>query len=101
MNIWVTRFSESTDTWVTTHLTEKGALIHAIGQVSDYIYGDRDLDKALELKTLYDYPTSADEDLKEYAKSDLHEFYKVWRKEVQLSSNNTIQHEIHKTEVMA
>ena len=101
MNIWVTRFSESTETWITTHLTEKGALMYAIGQISDYIYGDRGLDMALELKTMYGYPTSADEDLKEYAKSDLHKFYKVWLEEVEFSSNNMIQHEIHKTEVMA
>ncbi len=101
MNIWVTRFSQSTETWVSTHLTEKGALMYAIGQISDYIYGERDYDQSLQIKAMYDYPTSADEDLKEYSKSDLHKFYKVWIKEVELSSNNMIQHEIHTTEVMA
>tara|TARA_Y100000592_G_scaffold91593_1_gene151986 strand:- start:535 stop:840 length:306 start_codon:yes stop_codon:yes gene_type:complete len=100
MNIWVTRFSESTETWITTHLTEKGALMHAIGQISDYIYGERDIDQATELKVLYGYPTSADEDLKHYAKSDLHKFYKVWSEEMKFSSNNMMEHEIHKTEVM-
>tara|TARA_B100000131_G_scaffold311223_1_gene343819 strand:- start:1636 stop:1941 length:306 start_codon:yes stop_codon:yes gene_type:complete len=101
MNIWVTRFSESTETWVSTHLTEKGALMYSIGQISDYIYGDRDIDESMELKAMYGYPTSADEDLKCYSKEQLYTFYKVWLEEIEFSSNNMIQYQIHKTEVMA
>ena len=100
MNIWVARFSESTETWITTHLTEKGVLMHSIGQISDYIYGARDLEEASQLKTLHSYPTSADEDLNCYSRQQLHKFYKVWLEEIQFSSNNMIQYEIHETKVM-
>ena len=100
MNIWVTRFSESTETWITTHLTEKGALMYSIGQISDYIYSGRSLDEVQELKIMYGYPTLADEDLKEYSKEELCGFYETWVEEMKFSSNNTLQYEIHETEVM-
>ena len=101
MNIWVTRFSQSTETWVSTHFTEKGALMYSINQLSEYIYGGRGGEEAAELKTMYGYPTDADEDLKCYSKEQLIKFYKVWLEEVEFSSNNMIQYEIHKTEVTA
>ena len=75
--------------------------MYSIGQISDFIYGDRSVEQAAELKTMYGYPTSADENLESYSKEQLYKFYKVWLEEVEFSSNNMIQYEIHKTEVMA
>ena len=101
MNIWVTLFFQGPQNWISTHLTEKGALIYSIRQISDYIYGDRSADEALELKAMYDYPTSAEQELKSFSKEQLNNFYNKWVEELRFSSNSSLQHEINKTEVMA
>jgi len=101
MNIWVTLFYQGSDNWISTHLTEKGALIYSIGQISDYVYGGRTVDEALELKIMYDYPTSPEQELKTFSSKELTAFYNKWVEELRFSSNSSLQHEINKTEVMA
>jgi|TARA_E500000331_G_C16634570_1_gene445829 hypothetical protein len=101
MNIWVTLFYQGSEKWLSTHLTEKGALIYSIIQISDFIYGGRSIEQSLELKTMYDYPTSPEQELKSFSKQQLNNFYDKWIEELRISSNNSLQHEINKTEVMA
>ena len=102
MDIWVTRFmvSNGGETWITTHLTEKGALMFSIEQLSDFAYGDNPVEVAEKMRLLHEYPTALNEDLSAYSKGQLHSFYNTWLREVDFSSNGVVQYEIHKTKVM-
>jgi len=99
MNIWVVRqtFVQDGDSWVTTHLTEKGALMTAIDIVRD------DLADGFDEDELEDYrpgmPHDPHEDLKQYGKEQLRGIVQDWW-EYSFDMNDCVQYQIHETQVM-
>ena len=82
MNIWVVRetYMYDSDTYLTTHLTEKGALIQAIDCVREHVRN------------------SSDEDLKGYSSEQLQKIVHAWW-DYSNVMNDTMQYEIHQTVV--
>ena len=100
MNIWVVRetYMYDNDTYVTTHLTEKGALMQAIECVREQIrnsYDDDEIKERIEDKS---FPGHPDEDLKCYSREQLRRFIQKWWEYSDIM-NDTMQYEIHETMV--
>ena len=102
MNIWVVRetFLYDNDTYLTTHLTEKGALIQAIECVREDVrnnHADDEVKECIENGTM---PGDPDEDLMCYSSEQLRRFIQRWWEYSEMM-NDTMQYEIHETVVAA
>ena len=73
MNIWVVRetYMYDSDTYLTTHLTEKGALIQEIDCVREHVRNSSDEDEIKEYIENGTMPGHPDEDLKGYSSEQL------------------------------
>ena len=102
MNIWVVRetYLYDNDTYVTTHLTEKGALIRAIDDVREHVRDNHEDDEIKEWIEDGTLPGVPDEDLMGYSREQLQRLIQKWW-EYSDVMNDTIQYEIHQTVVAA
>ena len=102
MNIWVVRetYLYDNDTYLTTHLTEKGALIQAIECVREHGRNSHDDDEVKECIENGTMPGDPDEDLMCYSSEQLRRFIQRWWDYTNVM-NDTMQYEIHETVVAA
>jgi hypothetical protein len=102
MNIWVVRetYLYDNDTYLTTHLTEKGALMQAIDCVREHVQTNYDEDEIKERIEDGTLPRHPDEDLKCYSREQLRRFIQEWWEYSDIM-NDTMQYEIHETVVTA
>ena len=102
MNIWVVRetYLYDNDTYLTTHLTEKGALIQAIECVRENIRNTMDEDEIKERIEDESFPGHPDEDLMCYSSEQLQRQIHHWW-DYSNVMNDTMQYEIHQTVVTA
>ena len=100
MNIWVVRetYMYDNDTYLTTHLTEKGALLRAIDCVREHVENNHEEDEVKEGIEDGTIPGEPDEDLMGYSREQLQTLIQKWW-EYSDVMNDTIQYEIHQTEV--
>jgi hypothetical protein len=100
MNIWVVRetFMYDNDTYVTTHLTEKGALMRAIDCVREHVRQGLEEDEIKEYIEDGTIPTDPDEDLMCYSREQLQGLIQKWWNYSDIM-NDTLQYEIHQTVV--
>ena len=100
MNIWVVRetYLYDNDTYLTTHLTEKGALLRAIDCVREHVQNMHEEDEVKEWIEDGTIPGDPEEDLMCYSKEQLQGFIQKWW-EYSDVMNDTMQYEIHQTEV--
>ena len=100
MNIWVVRQSclYDHDTYVSTHMTEKGALITAIRAVREDLCHGLDED---ELEDMGEgMPHNYKEDLMQYDSKQLRGIVSDWW-EYSFHMNEHAQYQIHQTQVEA
>jgi hypothetical protein len=88
------------DTYVTTHLTEKGALMRAIDCVREHVRNNSDEDEIKECIEDGTIPGDPDEDLMGYSSEQLRRFIQAWWSYSDVM-NDTMQYEIHETVVAA
>jgi len=102
MNIWVVRetYLYDNDTYLTTHLTEKGALLQAIDDVREHVRNNHEDDEIKEWIEDGTMPGEPDEDLMGYSREQLQRLIQKWW-EYSDVMNDTIQYEIHQTVVAA
>ena len=102
MNIWVVRetYLYDNDTYLTTHLTEKGALLQAIDDVREHVRNNHEDDEIKEWIEDGTLPGVPDEDLMGYSREQLQSLIQKWW-EYSDVMNDTIQYEIHQTVVAA
>ena len=102
MNIWVVRetYLYDNDTYLTTHLTEKGALIRAIDAVREHVDGNHDEDEVKEWIEDGTIPGHPCEDLMGYSREQLQGLIQKWWNYSDIM-NDTLQYEIHQTVVAA
>ena len=102
MNIWVVRetYLYDNDTYLTTHLTEKGALLQAIDDVREHVRNNHEDDEIKEWIEDGTLPGEPDEDLMGYSREQLQRLIQKWW-EYSDVMNDTIQYEIHQTVVAA
>ncbi len=100
MNIWVVRetYLYDNDTYVTTHLTEKGALIRAIDAVREHVENNHDEDEVKEWIEDGTMPGDPGEELMCYSRDQLQRLIQKWWEYSDIM-NDTIQYEIHQTTV--
>ena len=100
MNIWVVRqtFIYDNDTYVTTHLTEKGALMRAIDEVREHVHSNHDEDEVKEWIEDGTIPGDPEEELMCYSREQLQRLIQKWWEYSDIM-NDTIQYEIHQTTV--
>ena len=80
MNIWVVRetYLYDNDTYLTTHLTEKGALMQAIECVREHVRSQSVEDEIKEYIEDGTIPGHPDEDLKGYSSEQLQRIVHQW-----------------------
>ena len=76
MKIWVVRSTYEYDHYVSTHLTDKGAYMKAIEQMSDYCCGGLDEDEMEEMAK--GMPTHPEADLKTHSREALRGYTSDW-----------------------
>jgi len=76
MNIWVFVVRSLDDTWATTHLTEKGALLAAITDVTEYLSVDHSYFESTEDEKTY--PKWRHEELKAMPRAELWKVLHDW-----------------------
>tara|TARA_Y100000996_G_C22009990_1_gene432315 strand:- start:31 stop:327 length:297 start_codon:yes stop_codon:yes gene_type:complete len=96
MNIWVLRSSYEDDHYAQTHMTEKGVLMGAVTEVSEYMYGGHDDDEIGEFEK--GWPTSFGEDLNGYTREQLRRFLQAWW-ETLMDSGQPAEFQIYETQV--
>ena len=102
MNIWVVRetYLYDNDTYLTTHLTEKGALLQAIDDVREHVRNNHEDDEIKEWIEDGTLPGVPDEDLMGYSREQLQRLIQKWWEYSDIM-NDTMQYEIHQTVVAA
>ena len=102
MKIWVVRetYLYDNDTYLTTHLTEKGALMQAIECVREHVRSHTAEDEIKEYIEDGTIPGHPDEDLKGYSSEQLQRIVHKWW-DYSNVMNDTMQYEIHQTVVTA
>jgi len=100
MNIWVVRQTclYDNDTYVTSHMTEKGALITAIKTVREDLTSDFDEDEIEDMRP--GMPHHPEEDLMQYDRKQLQRIVQDWW-EYSFYINDHAQYQIHQTQVVA
>ena len=101
MNIWVARNTclYSNETYLSTHITEKGALIAAIKTVrGDLFRDDWDEDELEDMRP--GMPRDPEEDLKDMTREQLRGIIEDWW-EYSFEMNEHGQYEIHQTQAAA
>ena len=102
MNIWVVRetYLYDNDTYLSTHLTEKGALLQAIDDVREHVRDNHEDDEIKEWIEDGTLPGEPDEDLMGYSREQLQRLIQKWWDYSDIM-NDTLQYEIHQTVVAA
>ena len=100
MNIWVVRntCTMEHETYLSTHLTEKGALITALKIVRDDMVDGLDEDELEEVHS--NMPHHHEEDLMQYGSGQLRSIMQDWW-EYAYDWNEYAQYQIHQTQVIA
>ena len=100
MNIWVARQTclHENETFLSTHLTEKGALIRNINALREDLTDGFDEDELEDHRP--DLPHPADSNLNELDRARLRGIYEDWL-EYSWDMNTEIQYEIYETRVRA
>ena len=100
MNIWVVRNTclYSNETYLSTHITEKGALITAIKVVRDDLTSGYDEDELEDNRP--DMPHHHEEDLMQYGSDQLRRIIDDWW-EYSYDLSTETQYQIHQTQVTA
>ena len=100
MNIWVVRetYMYDSDTYLTTHLTEKGALLQAIDCVREHVHTSHDEDEVKEWIEDGTLPGDPCEDLLGHSREQLQGLIQKWWNYSDIM-NDTMQYEIHQTVV--
>ena len=100
MNIWVVRQTclYDHDTYVSTHMTEKGALITAIRAVREDLCDGFDEDELEDMRE--GMPHNHEEDLMQYDSKQLRGIVNDWW-EYSFDINEYAQYQIHQTQVEA
>ena len=100
MNIWVVRNTclYSNETYLSTHITEKGALITAIRVVREDLTGGFDEDELEDMRP--GMPHDPEEDLMQYGSDQLRRIVDDWWM-YSMDINEHEQYEIHQTQVVA
>ena len=96
MNIWVLRSSYENDHYTQTHMTEKGVLMGAVEEVSEYMYNGFDPDEIEDFES--GWPTSCGEDLNCYTREQLRRFLQGWW-EALMDSGQPVEFQIYQTQV--
>ena len=96
MNIWVLRSSFENDHYAQTHITEKGVLMGAVTEVSEYMYNCYDEDEVEELEK--EWPTASDEDLSGYSRQQLRHFLSAWWEHL-FDAGVSVEFQIYQTQV--
>ena len=99
MNIWVVRqtCTYEHDTYLSTHITEKGALITAIKTVREDMVDGLDEDELEDMRP--GMPHNCEEDLMQYGREQLRGIIQDWW-EYSYHINEHAQYEIHQTQVV-
>ena len=99
MNIWVVRNTclYSNETYLSTHITEKGALITAIKVVREDLTSGYDEDELEDNRP--DMPHHHEEDLMQYGSDQLRGIVDDWW-EYSIDLERETQYEIHQTQVV-
>ena len=99
MNIWVVRQTCTYDneTYVTSHLTEKGALITAIKTVREDLCDGYDEDELEDMRP--GMPRNYQEDLTQYSSEQLNGIIEDWW-EYAWQINEAASYQIHETRVL-
>ena len=100
MNIWVVRNTclYSNETYLSTHITEKGALITAIKTVREDLTDAFDEDELEDMRP--GMPHNYEEDLMQYSRQQLQRIVQDWW-EYSFDMNEHGQYQIHQTQVTA
>jgi hypothetical protein len=100
MNIWVVRNTclYSNETYLSTHITEKGALMTAIKVVRDDLTSGYDEDELEDNRP--DMPHHHEEDLMQYGSDQLRRIIDDWW-EYSYDLSTETQYQIHQTQVTA
>ena len=100
MNIWVVRNTclYSNETYLSTHITEKGALMTAIKVVRDDLTSGYDEDELEDNRP--DMPHHHEEDLMQYGSDQLRRIIDDWW-EYSYDLGTETQYQIHQTRVAA
>ena len=100
MNIWVVRNTclYSNETYLSTHITEKGALITAIKVVREDLTSGYDEDELEDNRP--DMPHHHEEDLMQYGSDQLRRIIDDWW-EYSYDLSTETQYQIHQTQVTA
>mgnify|MGYP003628535259 CR=1 FL=1 len=100
MKIWVVRQTclYEHDTYLSTHITEKGALITAIKTVREDLCDGLDEDELEDMRA--GMPHDYEEDLNQYGREQLRGIVQDWW-EYSWDMNEHAQYEIHQTQVAA
>ena len=100
MNIWVVRQTclYDQESYVTSHLTEKGALITAIKTVREDLCDGFDEDELEDMRP--DLPHNHEEDLMQYSSEQLRRIVQDWW-EYSWDINEQAQYQIYETQVEA
>ncbi len=100
MNIWVVRNTclYSNETYLSTHITEKGALITAIRVVREDLTSGFDEDELEDMRP--GMPHDPEEDLMQYGSDQLRCIVDDWWM-YSMDINEHGQYEIHQTQVVA
>jgi hypothetical protein len=100
MNIWVVRNTclYSNETYLSTHITEKGALMTAIKVVRDDLTSGYDEDELEDNRP--DMPHHHEEDLMQYGSDQLRRIIDDWW-EYSYDLGTETQYQIHQTQVTA
>ena len=100
MNIWVVRNTclYSNETYLSTHITEKGALITAIKVVREDLTSGYDEDELEDNRP--DMPHHHEEDLMQYGSDQLRRIIDDWW-EYSYDLGTETQYQIHQTRVTA
>ena len=100
MKIWVVRQTclYDNESYVSSHLTEKGALITAIRTVREDLCDGFDADELEDMRP--GLPHSPEEDLMQYSSEQLNDIAKDWW-EYSWEINEAAQYQIYETQVVA
>ena len=98
MKIWIamTQYLYDHDVHLSTHLTQKGALIEIISRMTEDLCSGIDEDELEE----YDMPHDPEEDLKDYSSEQLERKFSDWL-EYMHDMNEHMSYEWYETEVAA
>jgi hypothetical protein len=99
MNIWVVRNTclYSNETYLSTHITEKGALVTAIKVVREDLTSGFDEDELEDMRA--GMPHHPEEDLMQYGSDQLRSIVDDWWT-YSMDMNEHGQYEIHQTQVV-